>query len=212
MNKIEYIFFDFNGTIIDDMDLCLGLLNELLKTQNKGPVDMDHYTHIFTFPIKEYYRRAGLDFEIESYESMANRFIDKYKKGFLSCSLYPECVETLKYLKSKGIKLICLSATEINMLKMQLNFFEIADYFDYILGISDIYAKSKEDVAMDFISKGHINRSKAILVGDTLQDYECAHKMGVECVLVYSGHQAVDVLEKANSTIIKDISVLKEIL
>ncbi len=212
MNKIEYIFFDFNGTIIDDMDLCLGLLNELLKTQNKGPVSMDEYTHIFTFPIKEYYKRAGLDFNIESYESMANRFIDKYKKGFLSCSLYPDTIETLEYLKSKGIKLICLSATEINMLKMQLNFFEIADYFDYILGIGDIYAKSKEDVAVDFMNSHNIDKSKAILIGDTLHDYECATKMGIEAVLTYSGHQAVDVLEESGSTIIKNIAVLKELL
>ncbi len=212
MNRIEYIFIDFNGTLLDDLDLCLGLLNDLLKTQNLEPKTMDEYTHIFTFPISNYYKRAGLDFNIESYESMANRFIDRYKKGYRGCRLYPNTIETLAYLKNKGIKLICLSATEIHMLKEQLDYFNITDYFDSILGISDIYAKSKEAIALDYVEKHNINKSKTILVGDTLHDYECAHKMGIEAILTYSGHQAIDVLEVANSTIIKDLSVLKEIL
>ena len=212
MNKIKYIFIDFNGTLIDDVDLCLSLLNELLDTQGKPNVNMDRYKHIFTFPIIEYYRKAGLDFSIESYESMADRFIDKYTRKSLNCKLYNNVIETLSYLKNKNIKLICLSATEINMLKMLLNRYKISDYFDEILGINDIYAKSKEDIAIDYINSSRIDKSSAILIGDTLHDYECASKMGIEAILTYSGHQAIDVLESAKTTIIKDISVLKEIL
>ena len=52
---IKYIFFDFNGTIIDDVDLCLELLNKLLKSQNKPTFDIDGYKKIFTFPIIKYY-------------------------------------------------------------------------------------------------------------------------------------------------------------
>lgn len=212
MKEIKTVFFDFNGTILDDKDLCLGLLNDLLKTQNKEPVDMDYYKHIFTFPIKDYYSRAGLNFEIESYESMANRFIDRYKKGYLDCKLYPNTKETLAYLKNKGIKLICLSATELNMLKEQLKYFGIIDYFDEILGINDIYAKSKDDIALNYINNNDIDKKSTIIVGDTLHDHECANLMGIEAVLTYSGHQAIDVLEPAGTMIIKNISVLKELL
>lgn len=35
MNNIKYIFFDFNGTLLNDVDLCLELLNGLLRGQNK---------------------------------------------------------------------------------------------------------------------------------------------------------------------------------
>ena len=40
---IKYVFFDFNGTIIDDVDLCLELLNKILKGQNKKIVNMEEY-------------------------------------------------------------------------------------------------------------------------------------------------------------------------
>ena len=34
----KYIFLDFNGTIIDDVDLCLDLLNQILENQKKEKV------------------------------------------------------------------------------------------------------------------------------------------------------------------------------
>ena len=42
----KYIFFDFNGTIIDDIDLCLDLLNEILRKQNKPLVGKKKYKEI----------------------------------------------------------------------------------------------------------------------------------------------------------------------
>jgi phosphoglycolate phosphatase len=35
-----------------------------------------------------------------------------------------------------------------------------------------------------------INPGNILMVGDTLHDYEVAKAMGVNCVLVYSGHQS----------------------
>ena len=32
---IKHVFFDFNGTIINDLDLCFNLLNEFLEEQGK---------------------------------------------------------------------------------------------------------------------------------------------------------------------------------
>ena len=49
--KYKYIIFDFNGTIIDDVQLCLDLLNEILKLEELPLVDMEKYKNIFTFPI-----------------------------------------------------------------------------------------------------------------------------------------------------------------
>ena len=61
---IKHVFFDFNGTIIDDLKLCYDLLNEFLEEQGKEKVTLERYKDIFRFPIKEYYRLAGIDFNI----------------------------------------------------------------------------------------------------------------------------------------------------
>ena len=209
MNKIKYIFFDFNGTILNDVELCLDLLNEKLIAQNKQTLTLDEYKHVFKFPIRQYYLDAGLDFNIESYESMADKFIARYTPLSLVCGLYSCVIPTLKYLKELGIKLIVLSASEINNLNYQINHYGINHYFDAILGIDNIYAESKSGIGLKYIKNNNIDKSECIFVGDTLHDFEIAKEMGVESVLVTCGHQAFDVLRESGATIINDIGDLR---
>jgi phosphoglycolate phosphatase len=205
MNDIETIFIDFNGTILDDVDLCLGLLNALLESQNKRTLNLDEYKHVFKFPIIDYYRDAGLDFKIESYESMAHKFIDKYSLFSLDCKLYDGVIETLKYIKKKKIRCVLLSACEIHNLMTQLNYYKITDYFDDVLGTSDIYAASKETIALNYIKFKNIDINKASMVGDTLHDYEVSKAINVKPYLVSCGHQAEDVISNSDAVIIKSL-------
>ncbi len=211
MSDIKYIFFDFNGTILNDVELCLDLLNEKLIGQNKQTLTMDEYKHVFKFPIRQYYLDAGLDFNIESYESMADKFIAKYTPLSLTCGLYPNVVSTLKYLKEKNIHLIILSASEMNNLNYQVNQYGISHYFDAVLGINNIYAESKSGLGINYIEKNKINKNECVFIGDTLHDFEIANEMGIEPILVCSGHQAFDVLRESGAAIINDISDLRRL-
>ena len=209
---IKYIFFDFNGTIIDDVDLCLELLNKLLAGQNKPLVTKKRYKEIFTFPIIKYYEAAGVDFNIESFESLAVKFIDEYQPRSLECGLFPNIKDTIKYFKDNGIKTYILSASERNNLLEQCTHYGIVDIFDDILGIDNIHASSKVDIAIDFVKKNNINCDEAIFIGDTLHDFEVSKCLGMKCYLVSCGHQSVDVLKKANVTILDTINDLRGII
>lgn len=81
-------------------------------------------------------------------------------------------------------------------------------FLDEMLGISDIYAKSKIEIGLDYISRKNV--SKAVLIGDTKHDYEVAKSLGVDCVLIPNGHQSKDVLLSCNVPIINDISRVVE--
>ncbi|MCR5350319.1 MAG: HAD-IA family hydrolase [Acholeplasmatales bacterium] len=212
MNKIKYLFIDFNGTLLDDRQLCLDLLNDFLTEQNKRLIDMETYKNIFGFPIKNYYIKAGLTFEKESYESMAIRFIDQYKKLSLNCKLYDDVKDTLRYLKDKDIKLIMLSASEKNNLLFQTNYYNITDYFDEILGIDDIYANSKEEIGINYIKENNIDLNECLFIGDTTHDFEVAQKMGVKPLLVLCGHQSKKILDKLNVKLINSFNDIKEII
>ena len=211
-NNKKYIIFDFNGTIIDDVDLCLEALNMLLEYNGKPKCSYDKYKHIFTFPIRKYYELAGFDFNKHSYEHLAHIFIDYYQDRSLDCSLYPNSIETFKYLIDKGYTLIILSASKLDNLLEQVNHFKIAKYFNYILGTSDIYAYSKVQIGINFMKENNINHDEVMMIGDTLHDHEVACEMGIDGILTSSGHQAKDVLEKANTVILDSISDLTKIL
>lgn len=76
---IKYVFWDFNGTILDDRILCWELLNELLKMENKEEISYEKYLDVFGFPIKEYYKKAGIEFKHQTFEEMGDYFIRKYQ-------------------------------------------------------------------------------------------------------------------------------------
>lgn len=209
---IKYVFFDFNGTIIDDVVLCLDLLNEILRKQGNQELDIDTYKNVFKFPIRQYYIDAGVDLEKDSFEDLAIWFIKKYQPLSMSCGLFNGIVDTFIELKKRGYKLVILSASERNNLIEQCKNYEIDGYFEEILGIDNIHAASKVEIAKNYLKENNINGDDILFIGDTLHDLEVAKSIGANCVLVSCGHQSLDILSKGNVPILNDVNSLLEIL
>ena len=208
----KHLFFDFNGTIINDLDLCLDLLNKFLKEQGKKELTEEEYKEVFKFPVKEYYKDAGIDFNIESYESLSIRFIKEYQPKSMKCGLFDGAYDTFKKLKGLGYHLYILSASEKNNLLEQTDNYDITKYFDAVLGIDNIHAASKVNIAKDYIKENNINTNEVLFIGDTLHDNEVASSIGVDCALVSCGHQSKNVLTKANRPIIGSIKDIFSLL
>ncbi|MDD2574852.1 MAG: HAD hydrolase-like protein [Acholeplasmataceae bacterium] len=209
---IKYIFWDFNGTILDDRELSLVLLNEMLKKQNKPSLSMDQYLDVFGFPIQDYYLKTGISFEHKSFEEMSVWYIAKYQPQSLEQSLHKGLLSTLKILHDEGIKHIVLSASEQNNLIEQVNHYQINPYFDYILGTSDITNHNKEEVGLSFIKEHNIDPKSCLYIGDTIYDFDVAIKMGVYPVLYSGGHQSISRLKQKTSIVINQISDIIKIV
>ena len=210
--KYKYIIFDFNGTIIDDVQLCLDLLNEILKLEELPLVDMEKYKNIFTFPIIEYYKRAGITFEKHSFKELSTWFVNKYQPLSFECSLYQGIVETITKLKQNGYKVILLSASQIDNLVEQTQKFGITHLFDKILGIDNIEAKSKLEIARNYFKEHEINMRECLFVGDSTHDYEVGNSLGGDVVLISYGHQSKEVLSSCGVPIIDSIYQLEKYL
>ena len=209
---IKHVFFDFNGTIIDDLDLCLELLNDILRKHKKPELNLEQYKDIFTFPIRDYYIAAGVDFTQDSYEDLAIDFINKYQPRSLKCGLFEGLENTFKELNNLGISCYILSASQRSNLYEQCQSFDIVKYFKDILGIDNIHAASKVHIGIDYIKESNINTNEAIFVGDTTHDYEVAEAMGLKCYLVSCGHQSKRQLSKVDAPIINTTSDILEIV
>lgn len=201
---MKYVFFDFNGTILDDVDLCLNLLNDILLKQGKKTINKEDYRNIFCFPIKKYYEKAGIDFSLNSFEELSIDFIKKYQPASFKCNINKNLLETVNILKNMHYRVGILSASEINNLIEQLKVLEIYDNFDFVLGLDNIHAASKVDVAIEFIKQNNINSNDIIFIGDTDHDALVSQSIGAKCFLYTNGHQSREVLEKCNETLIDD--------
>ena len=204
---MKYVFWDFNGTILDDVDLCFDLLNWLLEEEDKPKVTKKRYLEIFSFPVIKYYEKAGLDFNETPFEVMAHKFMDRYQSASLNEKLYPSVIETLKRFRSLGHKNICLSASKYDNLVEQLKHFKIYDLFDDVLGTKDIYAKSKLDVAVQYVKENNIDPKDMVMIGDTLHDAHIANKLGARIILNQNGHQSKKRLK--NYTLVDDYNKIE---
>lgn len=215
MDKISCntLVFDFNGTLVDDIDICLELLNKMLKERNHdGNISKEKYFSIFTFPIIEYYRRAGFVFPEDDFDALAVEFHQDYENAFPLQKPFPDVIDVLNHFK-KNKRLMVLSATKQDQLENELKILGIYEYFEEIIGIKDILGKSKINEAKDFFSREEIDPNDVVFVGDTLHDAEVAKEIGGHSILISRGHQNLETLQQSkNSLILNTLEELKDII
>ncbi len=202
---MKYVIFDFNGTVLNDVDVCIKAENLTIEHfgLERGPLSKDEYLHLFTFPVKDYYTNVGFDWNRYSYEEVGSYWFDWYCKLKPEYKIYDGVEEMLIRNHEKGNRNILLSASSLVELKKQLEELGIKKYFDEVLGIDNIYAGSKVNIALKWIADK--DPADCMMIGDSLHDLETAKAMGVDCVLVAKGHQAKDVLTKEYDKVVDDI-------
>lgn len=199
---MKYVIWDWNGTLFNDVNICIKSMNNILE-KYKLPLikSEDDYRSKFSFPVINFYKRVGFDFDKAPFEQVAKEFIADYQKNSLQCKLNEGVENVLLSLKEKGYKQIILSASKKINLEQQVNQFGIRPYFDDVLGLSDIYAESKIDIIKNWIEEKAIDTSvdnasdgssdKLMVIGDSYHDLEVAKAIDATCVLYTKGHQEI---------------------
>ena len=200
-----HLIWDFNGTILQDIDLGIRCTNTMLADRGLPVIpSVEAYREIFGFPIDEYYRRLGFDFEKEDYDTvLAPEWVAMYLAGEPSCPMMEGAAEAISTVKAMGIPQILLSATETDMLTGQLDRLGIRGEFDEIIGLDNIHARSKKAQALDW--KARNPDARPLFIGDTLHDADVAAAIGGDCILFCGGHQSHGRLATCGYPVITDI-------
>ena len=203
--NMKYLIYDFNGTILDDVDVCVKAENKTIEHfhLDRPPLSREEYLKLFTFPVKHYYELVGFDWNVNPYEEVGQYWFNWYRELCNEYRVFDGVEEILEENHRKGLKNILLSASSLVELKKQLDELGIAQYFDEVLGIDNIYAGSKIDIALKWIADK--DPKECLMIGDTLHDLETARAMGIDCVLVANGHQDRETLEEHYDKVVDDI-------
>jgi len=207
--KIKFVIWDWNGTLLNDVDYCVEVINKILLKHNIEEIDTELYRKIFTFPVKKYYENLGFDFSKNSFEEVGMEFIDEYNKNIKKCSLQNGAIGVLKKINELSIKQVIISAREQTSLLNDIHSYQISNYFDTIKGISDNYASSKLHLFEEIIEKFGFENNEILLIGDTIHDYEIAQSLKINFIHYSKGHQ--DQTQFAEINNITEIKELKEI-
>ena len=213
MKNIKHILWDWNGTLINDMDLCVKALNILLDRRKMPKTDRVFYQENFGFPVIDFYKKLGFDFEKECFKTMSAEWMKEYKLGFSSETKLQDCThEILDFTDSLGFKQSILSACEINILKDSIKHFKLCDFFHEVHGTDNIQAHGKTELAQNAVNNSQFDPDETLLFGDTVHDYEVARDSGIHCVLIADGHQSEELLKSTGCIVLKTISEVENFL
>jgi len=206
------IIWDWNGTLLNDLDLCVSSINVLLEKRNLPVLSARKYKEVFSFPVRDYYEAIGFDFGKEDFEVPAMEFIDLYEKGVEKCTLQNGALEILNFLKEKGMRQFVLSAMHQEMLERTLKHNGIFRFFEGVAGLGDHFAVSKVQRGRQLIGQFNIETENTWMIGDTIHDFEVAQELGIRCILVADGHQSQERLLKTGVTVLDELKKLQEFL
>ncbi len=210
--EIKHIIWDWNGTLLNDVSLCLECINILLKDRSLPQLTLSSYHKIFGFPVRNYYEQAGFDFNKEPFEVPARQFIDLYNARRKECSLNVGALKALMHFHKNGIKQYILSASESWVLNEMMEYHSLNPYLDSVYGLDNHYADGKTGLGKQMIVEMSIDPESTILIGDTCHDKEVAFHLGISVILFSGGHYSQSRLSSCSTTITDSLSNLPGLL
>ena len=116
VNQDTCIIWDWNGTILDDAEYCVGVINHFLAAYSLQTLTVERYRDRFSFPIKEFYASIGLNLDGEQGVLLAKEWAKIYYNGVNSCRLRKNAKDVLALFSERSISQYIVSAAESNQL------------------------------------------------------------------------------------------------
>lgn len=200
------VVWDWNGTLLDDHEHCVAIMNGLLREHGLAELDVVRYRSVFDFPVRRYYERLGFSLDELRWRALAARFIGEYERGVHACTLHAGAADLLSALAERGIRNTILSAARRASVEDLLGHFGVREYFEDVVGLDDDYAAGKAEIGVEWVERCPTPRDSIVLIGDTVHDFEVAEAMGIRCILVAAGHQARDRLERCGCPVVSRLT------
>ena len=206
ISRKSHVIWDWNGTVLDDADLCVEIVNEILLSQNLNTISTRSYREQFEFPVRIYYDRLGLPSNGPLFERFSQKFIKEYRKRWKKFRLQKDVIKTISFLYSSVIKQSILSAGKQEHVDSFVDHHELSVFFTLVSGTKDIYAEGKLETGKQHLIKLNVSPDDCLLIGDTTHDYEVAADLGIDCLLFTGGHHSAERLQATGAPVINSLS------
>ena len=202
MKNYKYIFWDFDGTLVDTTKGTRESALFALKYFNIDVESTDNIETIFCGPpLRDSFKKFKLDKE---QIDIAIKLYRKYQsENTIELSeLYDGIREVLETLKKHGKKLIIVTAKlEQTAIKI-LEYLDIFKYFDLVVGVTENSSRIEKNEIISYALSciDHMDISKAIMIGDRSSDIKAGIVNNMDTIGVLYGMDNKCVLENAGAT------------
>ena len=199
------VFWDWNGTLCDDVFTALQAVNAILAKRNRPPIDLDAYYSYMDTPIYKFYEHL-FDLQKEPMSVLGGEFYANYDKYLRKDCLMQGAWETLMKLKQAGVRQFLLSSSHRDRILPTVSRLGLLPFFDQILAADDWNVSSKSERAKQFCEQNGLCGEDTWFVGDLLHDKHAADACGAHCLLIPHGHQSEQDLKTVGDCFCPSIS------
>jgi phosphoglycolate phosphatase-like HAD superfamily hydrolase len=194
MKKSKLIVFDWNGTILADTIPCWKASNACLEFYGVPPIDLKRYRETCHFPVIHFYKLNGACVDrVLQHKDEANKiFYTHYTRLAAANRTRAGVRELLTWLEAQKFDRTILSNYITEEIEKQLKRLKLERYFSHVCGNGHgntvLQHTTKTQRLSEFMLKRGYYPENTYLIGDSTEEPEIAHKLGLKCISITGGY------------------------
>jgi adenosylhomocysteine nucleosidase len=186
---------------------------EQLRSQNRWTTEtpIQKYQEIMGVPLPMVWKtllpNESLEVRERTNELFHERLLANINEG--KGALYPNAIEILKFLKSKGHSIFIASNGQAGYLKAIVAFYGLDQWIDETYSIQQIHTQNKSDLVAEIIKQHKI--TDGMVIGDRLSDILAAKHNNLQSIGCRFDFSQEDELAQADF-VIDDLMEIKDVL
>lgn len=201
-----HIVWDWNGTLLDDLDVVVESLNVGIASLGIAPIDADGYRDHFTRPVRAFYDslfgRPVADMEWDFLDKV---FHDEYASRSHRAPLTMGAQEAVARIAGLGWSQSVLSMSVHDQLLEAVASRGIADRFTFIDGLTVPGGGLKRRHLESHLASLDLDGGIVVLIGDTPDDSVAARRVGAEVILFDGGSHHLHTLKATGAPVARTL-------
>ncbi|MFJ6851229.1 HAD family hydrolase [Streptomyces sp. NPDC091271] len=203
-----HLVWDWNGTLLDDIQAVLGASNAAFAEVDLEPLTLDQYREMYCVPIPKFYERLmGRLPTPAEWERMDGLFHRHYTERRTACGLTEGVEELLARWQRGGRSQSLLSMYGHEHLVPVVRGYGIERHFVRVDGRTGPSGGSKaQHMERHFEVLGGIAPESAVVIGDAVDDAVAAAHVGARAVLYTGGSHSRSSLEAVGVPVVDTLA------
>lgn len=192
-----HVVWDWNGTLLDDLDVVIDSVNRSIARYGMDPIDVDAYRDHCRRPVRSFYDSLfGRVVDDMEWEDLNKTFHELYLGAVDQACLAPDAVTALEGLRAMGCSQSLLSMSTHSELKRLVDRHGIDGYFQLVSGLPSPSGDLKVGHLRAHLGAAGIVASEVVVIGDTPDDHHAAFDVGARSVAFDGGSHHRKVLDE----------------
>ncbi|MFJ4967017.1 HAD family hydrolase [Streptomyces sp. NPDC088729] len=199
-----HIVWDWNGTLLDDLDHMVNAVNRCREAIGEPRVDAATYRQEHCLPIRLFHDRlCGRPVTDSEWDTVQRTFAEQ-----MATRLPPMrtgVAALLFRIAEQGHTQSLLSLTADTQLRREVAQAHLDIFFRRIDGRYEPSTPKSEALRSHLAALGELDRRRVVLIGDTTDDAEAARTCGVRAVLHTGGFEPLEKLRTAGVPVVDSL-------